>query len=122
MINDPDLTEALLDSTVALIDCDSIEIELVRKTWNRTLSGGITQIVPVTLDPQRVFFGATVPDPRVMQSDNGEMIVASHVIVGLPGLDIEEHDEFDVGSRHYKVIDTHPDVSYEHRAWVIERA
>lgn len=120
MITDPVELEELRRTTNDLISEDSVEISLSRSVWVRTPAGGTRPGPPEQLEAKRRFFGSVTGDPRYVQYAEGEQVVANYVLVGPYDDDIKEKDEFVVGTSKFKVVEVHPDTSFEVRAWVVE--
>lgn len=122
MFSDPVLLEELLQTTKDLIDFNSFQITLLRGGWTRVPGGGQRQEEPVAQPVQKLYFGAVMYDPRMVVTIEGEQVIANYVLIGLPGADIKEKDLFSVGTQTFKVVEVHPDTSYEVRAWVTEKS
>lgn len=122
MITDPAQVEALIQSTASLIEEDGMVVELLRSVWEETASGGIRRGTSVLQDPARRFFGAVTADPYRLLREEGEQIVLRHVLIGMPGDDIQEKDTFEVGGRQFEIVDVAPDKTWETRGWCVERA
>lgn len=120
MIADELELSELIATTLDLIAEQGMEVTLVRVEMERTDSGGVRRQNPDALDAKRRFFGAVTTDPRIIVNDQGDHVEARHVLVGPPGDDIVEKDTFQVGTRTFKVMEIHPDGSYQTKAWVIE--
>lgn len=116
----------LRSTTHDLIEHNKWSLSFVRRAWERTSGGGQRQGAPTTLDSQDAYFGAVTIDAARTIFWEGEQVTANYVIVGYwPGhdqaLDIAEKDEFTVDGRKFVVVEIHPDMQYETRAWVLDR-
>jgi hypothetical protein len=123
MFTDPVELEELRKTTADLIAFNSYQIVLNRGEWERTGGGGQRQINVEPLEPQTLYFGAIMWDPRTFVTPEGERVFVQYVLVGMPGeADIQEKDTFSIGTQEFKVSEVHPDQTYEVRAWVYENA
>lgn len=120
MISDAAELSELIKTTEDLIVENGMEIILVRVVMERTPSGGVKRRDPTPQPPKRRYFGAVTQDPRIILDEKGDRVEARHVLVGPPEDDIKEKDTFKIGDRTFKVMELHPDVSYQTKAWVIE--
>lgn len=123
MITDPDQIQALIESTETLIEEDGMDISVQRVQWERTPAGGVRRVGDSTPQPPvRRFFGAASGTPPRVIRDEGEQLVVSHVLVGMPGDDIKEKDTFSVGARKFEVVEMDPNTSWHSKGWCVERA
>lgn len=123
MISDPVELSELISTTADLIQDDPTMISLVRVEWQRTPSGGMRRLDPPTTKPAKArYFGAVIGDPVYVTRDEGEHILARHVIVGMPGDDIQQKDTFTLGGREFEVVQMHPERSWQTKGWVVERS
>lgn len=121
MITDETELSELIETTKDLIADDHVSIVLIRSTVERTPSGGTKMVGPTPQPAKDRYFGGVTGDPVQVTRDEGEFILARHVIIGLPGDDIQEKDHFVIGNRKFEVFSIHPDQSYQVKGWVIER-
>lgn len=118
---DPLLPE-LIRTTRQLLDYESYPIVFKRTEFIETAGGGLRRVDGDPDDtPIDLFFGAVAADPTLQVRLEGETLVVSHVLVGMPEDDIREKDEFTWENRNFRVVQVHPDRSFETRAWVVER-
>lgn len=122
MITDATELSELIQTTEDLIADDHVSIVLIRNTRERTPSGGQRPVVPVPQPAKDRYFGAVTGDPVQITRDEGEHALARHVIIGMPGDDIQEKDTFLLAGRKFEVYRIHPDQSYQVKGWVVERA
>lgn len=122
MISDTAELAELRKTTADLIEHDHESIVLVRSGWTRTPAGGQVRQPAANLNPQTLYFGAVRADARIVTTEDGSGVVASHVLIGNIDADIEKNDEFTIGDRNFKVQDIEPDRSWQVKAWVIEHA
>lgn len=122
MFGETETLDELIRTTSDLIAQDPIEISLKRFEWVRTSSGGQTRSgAPVELDPVPRFFAGVVADAVYVTRVEGEQIVCRHVIIGLPGDDIQQKDTFTVDGRNFEVVEIHPEKSFQTKGWVTEK-
>ncbi len=122
MISDAVEIAELRETTADLIADNPTTIALQRVVWQRTPSGGMSQTGNLSQPPKQRYFGAVRGDPTYVTREQGEVILARHVLVGLPGDDIQEKDTFSVGSRKFEVVEIHPDATWQTKAWVTEKS
>lgn len=122
-MTDPDELELLLETTKTLIEHDPETIVIERKPKKQRKPDG-TLARPAgessTLDPQILFFSGVKSDDRREITVNGELILADYILVGLPDADFEEHDEFAVWGRRFRIAEEHRPNAYERKAWCVE--
>lgn len=121
MFSDPVMIAELLQVTKDLIDNNPWEISFTRRAWERVPGGGQRQKDPQDLPSQRVYLGAVSADASYFVTVEGNRVMADYVIVGLPELDVEEKDSFELFDRTFEVVEIHPDRQYETRAWCVDR-
>lgn len=122
MISDPIELAELVATTFDLIELDGFDISLIRNEWTRVPGGGVKRVDnPEPKDPVRRYFSGVAADAvRVFYSE-GEQIVAAYVLIGPPGDDVQEKDEFVLNNQKFRIVEVHPDRSYETRAWITSR-
>lgn len=123
MISDAVELSELVATTADLIEDNPTSIALLRVQWERTPAGGMRRVDPPALQvAKNRFFGSVIGDPVYVTRDEGEIVEARHVIVGMPGDDIQEKDTFKIGNRTFEIIAIHPERSWQVKGWVVERS
>lgn len=94
----------------AFISADPVSIVLTRSTQVKTLAGGTTKGMPVSLPPQQF---RLVPFKRrlsneIQNTQDGNLKLASYVLVGRYNVDVQRGDEFDHNGESYTVVDIEP--------------
>lgn len=116
------IEQAQLVQTKNLIRSFPSEIALTRSGTEtyRTGAGGIKTVnEPVTLNAVTRYFAAVVGDPVLVLNASGERVVAEYVLIGLPGDDIKEYDEFQKWNQTFWVIKVdETTLSFQTKAWV----
>lgn len=115
------MNDEMIRTTAGLIAGEPSEIRFIREEMTRTPAGGIVRSDPVLLDPQTFFFSGIVPDSTLAVRDEGEIVRADHVLVGMPGANIRAKDYFAYLERGFEVIQViEATQDFETRAWVKE--
>lgn len=122
-MSDDDDLDLLLEITEVLIDVDHEHVVIQRrppkeKKGDGTLSraSGASTDLPV----QKLFFSGIASDDRRQVTVNGELILADYILVGMPDADFQEHDEFSVWGRRFRIVEEHRPNAYERKAWCVE--
>lgn len=113
----------LLEITETLIEYDHEMVVIERKPPKvKKPDGSFTRApgAPATLPAQKLFFSGVTGDDRREVTVNGELIVADYILVGMPAADFEEHDEFAVWGRRFRIVEEHRPNAYERKAWCME--
>lgn len=90
----------------------------------RTPAGGVSQGTgrPIALESKERFFSAVTQNPFWIETQNGERVIVTYVLVGLKDDDIQAYDEFVVGGRTFWVVKVDPTtLSYQTKAWCAEK-
>lgn len=122
MFTQEELSELRKD-TERLIEGEGIEITLLREQMIRTPSGGTRreEKAPVPGGPVKRILWGTTSDPFIQRTNAGEIVNASHVLIGLMDDDIVEKDEFVVDDRTFQVQEVHPEREFQTKAWILEK-
>lgn len=119
------MTQALIDGTEDLIRESGQPISLIRPSaWETTPSGGQRRVdgAEATMDPVERFFSAVTSGPAEIWDERGQILRLNHVLIGMPEDDIQEGDTFLLNNRTFEVRWIHPNVTYEVRAFCMEKA
>lgn len=75
-----------------------------------------------TLPPVKRFYGSLVRQGEHIVTPSGEQFFAEHVLIGMPGDDIQKGDTFDIDGRTMYVRYIQPDKTYQVKAYVTSHA
>lgn len=102
--------EALRVSTKQLIESEKNNIALTRKaTYADDGIGGRQSLGPSRkLPPVERFFSGTVSQELFIVDETGQRLEATHVLIGLPGDDIQKNDTFEEYNVIYRVVYVDP--------------
>lgn len=112
----------LIRSTRDLIAERGQQIALSRPQMTRTMAGGTARRPGAALNPVRRYFAGVSVDARRTTTLNGEVVVLNYVLIGLPGDDIQEKDEFTIRNRKFLVAEVDPNQDFQVKGWVTEYA
>lgn len=124
-IVDPVELEELRKTTLDLIEEDHAPIALVRSSYERTPAGGIRKTNDTPLPAEDRFFSTTLGRTgmsHTIRTEQGEELVSNHILIGPYGDDIRKGDAFVWENRNFTAEEIDPDVSYQTKAWCVERA
>lgn len=107
-------------ATEDLINFEGQMIALVRKTAARTPAGGVVRTQAATEQTsKRRFFAGSSATPRQVFRNEGEAVVGSYLLIGLPGDDIRKDDEFEANGQNFRVQNVDSDTRFQTRAWCV---
>jgi len=92
-------------NTTAWIESDPVVITLTRSALESDGAGGFKPAVPTALAAQTFRMDrASMAGIRLITTEQGTQVPDSFRIVGEPGADVMEGDDFEVDGRHFQVI------------------
>lgn len=112
--------EEQLKTTQDLIYHCGRDLELNRRASyvSDGAGGRVRQGSDVLQSPKRLFFQQIRSNDVYYVNQQGESVLSTYVLLGMPDDDIQEGDTFSVDGLSFEVIWIHPDIRYEKRAEV----